>query len=1088
MNPGVKQSCARSALFVLLSALSVNAQSNLATITGTLTDTTNAIVVSAEVRVTNVATGESQAYLTNESGIYVAPLLKPGKYDLGVERPGFRPYRQAGIILESGARVRVDIRLELGVASQSVEVEATAPLLQSETSSVASVVDNRTIANMPLIDRRAAQLARLSGFVSAGLPTGGSANNSAFAIAGGRGDDNQWFIDGGVAQNSTVDTPGLFFDPPIESLQEFSVSVSNFAAELGRSGGGVIQMTTKSGTNKLHGSAYEYLRNDAFDARTFFSAIKPKLRYDLYGGSVGGPIVRNRTFFFFNYEGRTSKTETTAFANVPSAAEVMGDFSQDSYAVKDPVSNSQFAGNRIPVSRLDSVGSAIAALYPAPNVPGAASQSSNYRSNILTDAPQKSWVLRLDHDLRATDRIYGRFLGLRSNNNVGPLFPTPGIDSNNQLLRTTYYDVSATWSHNFSPSWINEARYDWNQRVADQWEGSTDQGWPAKLGITGTNSRFLPNINVTGLQAMGNGSRQLRYQDPVASNYFNESMTKITGKHTFKWGYEYRASSNTDYFFGTAGGVFSFTNQVTGSGLASLLLGRVASASRQEDLPLKSRADTMGAYVQDDWKVSRTLTLNLGLRWDYDQPRHEVNDNRQNGFDRTAINPVSGTPGVVTFAGRNGVSEYSSQNNWANIGPRLGFAWQPADKWVVRGGAGLLYLGEYTNNVTFDPALGFSLQGSFVSPDSGVTPAFLMKNGMPALSYPTEASLTPGFGAVAVGASPTTSVSFLENNRRNGYLESFSMAVQRQLGKAWVAELGYVGNLGHRLPGANSQSINQVPTALLGAGNAQAKRPFPQFSSVAVLQPDIGNSNYHAMNLKVEKRYSAGLHLQANYTFSKFIDDIASRDELAGYPSSGFTNYYDRKGDRGLSGNDIRQRFVASAVYDLPFGVAKRWNPRSGVVRGIVGGWSLGYISELRSGAPIGVVEQTNNTNSFSAGVRPNVVGDPNLPGGRSRGAEIAKWFDVAAFAAPAAYTFGNAGKTIGYGPGAISMDLSLIRDFHITERHHVEFRGESMNFINRPNFANPSTARGNTNFGRITSLAPGNQSRVIQLGLRYSF
>ena len=445
-----------------------------------------------------------------------------------------------------------------------------------------------------------------------------------------------------------------------------------------------------------------------------------------------------------------------------------------------------------PASRLDPVGAAIAGLYPAPNVTGAAAQSSNYRSNYLTDSPRKSWVARIDHDLRSNDRIYGRLLGLRSENNVGPLFPTPGLDSYNQLLKTTYYDVSATWSHNFTPTLINEARYDWNQRVADQWHGSTDQGLPAKLGIKGTNPRFLPRINITSLDSFGNASRQLRYQDPVASNYFNDSMTRIAGKHTLKWGFEYRASSNTDYFMGTAGGVFSFTNNVTNSGLTSLLLGWVSSASRQEDLPLKARADTAGAYFQDDWKVARGLTLNLGLRWDYDQPRYEAFDNRQNSFDRNAINPVSGTPGVVTFSGRNGESRSSSQKNLANFGPRFGFAWQPTAKWVVRGGAGLLYMGQYTNNVTFDPALGFSLQGSFSTPDNGVTAPFLMKDGLPALSFPTESDLTAGFGAVPVGQAATTSVSFLEKNRRNGYLESFNLTIQRQLGHSWVGEVGYV--------------------------------------------------------------------------------------------------------------------------------------------------------------------------------------------------------------------------------------------------------------------------------------------------------
>ncbi|WP_321476898.1 TonB-dependent receptor [uncultured Paludibaculum sp.] len=1086
-----RRSASAGALLALLLALApfAFAQSSLATLTGTVSDSSGALIPSAKVHLVNTATGEALNATVNDSGIYVIPQIKPGSYILTAESQGFKQHHHAGLILESGARVRLDISLELGAVSESVEVTASVPLLQSESSAVGGVVDNRTIANMPLIDRRAAQLVKLSGFVSSGLPTGGSANNSAVSIAGGRADNNQWFVDGGIVQNSTVDTPGLFFDPPIESLQEFRVSVSNFAAELGRTGGGVIQMTTKSGTNALHGSAYEYLRNDALDARSFFAATKPALRYNLFGASISGPIVRDRTHFFFNYEGIRSKTETTRIANIPSRAEIGGDFSASSVTVRDPANGrAPFAGNIIPANRLDPVGAAIAALYPDPNVSGRPSGSSNYRANQLTDSPHNIYVGRVDHVFSDRDRVYGRFLG-RTNPQVGgPIFPQAGIDSYNQIVKTTNYDVAGTWSHSFTPTWLNEARYAWNRRVANQWHGGLDQGLAAKLGITGTNAKYFPRVNITGLEAMGNANRQERRQDPVLSHYLVDTMTKISGKHTLKWGADYRYSSNVDYFYGTAGGAFSFTDTAAGSGLAALLLGWTTSASRQENLPIKSRADTLSAFFQDDWKVARNLTFNLGLRWDYDQPRRETLGNRQSSFDRYTLNPVSGTPGVITFSGRNGLGSYAHSKDLNNFGPRVGFAWQATPAWVVRGGAGILYLGQYTNNVTFDPSLGFSLQGSFVSPDSGLTPVFLLKNGMPALSFPTEADLRPGFGTLPLGQTPTTSVSFLEQDRRNGYLESFNLNIQRQFGANWLTEAGYIANLGHKLPGANAQSINQVPLNLMAAGSAQLRRPFPQFSDVTVLAPAIGNSNYHGLNLRLEKRYSAGLHFQANYTWSRFIDDISSRVELGGQSGTGFTNYYNRAGDRGLSGNNISHRFVLGSVYELPFGAKRAFQPRNSVLNSFVSGWSLGYIAELRSGAPMGVTEQTNRTNSFSQANRPNVVGDPSISGDRTRAQQIAQWFNTAAFAAPADYTFGNSGKTVGFGPGAVAMDLSVMRDFRIHEGHALAFRGEMLNFINKPNFANPNLARGNSAFGRITALAPGNESRIIQLGLRYSF
>jgi hypothetical protein len=462
------------------------AQSNLATLTGTVIDESGAAAVSATVHAVNEATGESYSGAANDHGVYVIPLIKPGTYTVNAELQGFKTYRRPHVVLESAARMGMDISLQVGATSENVVVTDAAPILDSESSSVSAVITNQTIANMPLIDRRAAQLVKLSGFVASGLPTGGSANNSGFAIAGGRADNNQWFIDGGIVQNSTVDTPGLFFDPPIESLREFRVAVSNYAAELGRSGGGVIQMTTKNGTNNFHGSAYEYFRNDAMDARTFFAAQKPRLRYNLFGASIGGPVVKNKTFFFFNYEGIRSKTEVTQIANIPSPAEITGDFSNSAQIIRDPSTQVPFAGNRIPVNQLDPVGAKIAALYPAPNVPGRPSSSSNYQANQLTDSPQNIFIARIDHVFNDRDRLYGRFLG-RTNPQVGgPIFPTPGIDSYNQIVKTTDYDIAGTWTHSFTPTFINEARYSWDRRVANQWHGGLGVGLPTQLGLTGT--------------------------------------------------------------------------------------------------------------------------------------------------------------------------------------------------------------------------------------------------------------------------------------------------------------------------------------------------------------------------------------------------------------------------------------------------------------------------------------------------------------------------------------------------------------------------------------------------------------------------
>jgi hypothetical protein len=399
-------------------------------------------------------------------------------------------------------------------------------------------------------------------------------------------------------------------------------------------------------------------------------------------------------------------------------------------------------------------------------------------------------------------------------------------------------------------------------------------------------------------------------------------------------------------------------------------------------------------YVQDDWKISSRLTVNVGVRWEMDTPRRELFDNRMNSFDLSAINPVSKTPGVVTFAGRNGVSRYAHDFDYNNFAPRFGFAFRMADKWVLRGGSALLYMGLYDQATVINATNGFSYRGSFVSPDNGLTPSFRLRDGMPPFDPPTEKDLTPGFGAVPFGASPQNSIEFFQPGPRpTSYLMSFNFNVQRQLPGQMVAELGYLSTEGRKLASTAAITLNQVPPQLMGPGNAQTRRPYPQFTDVTLVAQPFGNSNYHAFNIKLDKRYSRGLHFETNYTFAKGIDDVESRGELGGGSGNGFENAYNRRGDRGLSGNAIKHRWISSVVYELPFGKGRTVDISNAFVNGVLGGWTLGYIGEIRTGAPYGVVEQTNQTNSFSPSNRPNVAGNPNISGSRSRAEMIARYW-----------------------------------------------------------------------------------------------
>lgn len=1056
----------------LFAAVLAWAQRN-ASITGSVTDSSGAAVAAAEINLRNVNTGESFQATTSGEGIYTFPLLPPGSYELRAAKPGFKSHARTGLVLETGVPARADIKLDLGDVAESVTVSAELPQLQSETSAVGSVVKQETIANMPLIDRRAAQLARLNGFVVQ------NGNGSNFSMGGGRGDNAAWSLDGGVTQNITLGNPTLDFDPPIDALEEFQVNISNYKAELGRTGGGAVQMTTRSGTNQFHGTAYDFIRNDALQARQFFApSVKPRLRRNQYGASIGGPIRRDRTHFFYSFEGVPDSRGATVFQNVPGPGETSGDFSRTGRVIRDPLTNTPFPGAIIPTSRLDPVGAKIAALYPAGNVPGAAARANNYLINNRTDNPMFFHVARIDHVFNQNNRIFGRFLSFYGNTRAFPIWPDAGVDNVHDNRDREYYNLSLTWFRNFSPTLINEARYSWVDRCAPNSNGSDGLGWPARLGLKGTSERFFPIVRVTGLASMGRDNG--RNQCPIVQHMIQETVTKVSGKHTLKAGFELRTSQNRDILWGSAGGDFDFNPQATGDALASLLLGWTNRGFREEPLPLTTRSDAYGAFVQTDWKVNQRLTLNLGVRWDMDQPRHEKDANRQNSFDRGMINPVCNCPGVVRFSGRDGMSKYAHNFDKNNFGPRVGFALRLDQATVLRGGGAVVYTGQYDQATPIVASLGFSIRGEFVSPNGGVTPAFLLRDGLPAIRVPGEADLTSSFGAVRAGAAPTTSVDFFEpGGRRNGYLNTFNLNLQRQLAKRTLVEIGYLGTLGHKLAAPDFRGINQVPPNLMGAGNAQSRRPFPQFSNVRVISSAIGNSNYHAMNLRIEKRMSGGIQFGANYTWSKFLDDVESRGEIGGNAGVGaFADFYNRRGDKGLSGNHIGHRMIANAVWEIPFAKGK-----------LYGGWTVASILELRSGSPFGVIE--NNlapANAFLDTLRSNVVGSfQTVPSWRSN-VLTQSYFNTSAFAAPAPFTIGNAGRTIGIGPGSVAMDMSLLKDFFIREGHRLQFRGEVLNLPNHPNFGLPNQNRGNANFGRINSLANGNPSRIFQLGLHYRF
>ena len=1077
-----------SAFLALLSLAQCAPAQTQSRLDGSVTDTTGAAIAGASVVARNVATGVNYPAKTNASGVYTLPFLPPSEYELTAEMPGFKKAVRAGLVLETGSAQNVDLRLEVGDVTETVSVIASTPLLETETSTVGQFVERATVANMPLESRRGASLVRLMGNVVYNVENGPE-QIPQFTMGGGRSMNQMWHLDGGVVQNMALGVPQLSLNPPAESLQEFRAEVSNYSAEFGRTGNGMIIMTTRSGTNQFHGAGYEFFRNDKLDARTFFAPGKAPLRYNIFGTSIGGPIRKDKTFFFFNYEGSRRRTGTTISDTiVPRPAEVNGDFSaRRNFTLIDPVSRQPFAGNVIPASRIDPLGQAFAKLYPAPNVADDITNAPgpNYLANVSDATDQDFFTARVDHSFGVSDRVYGRYSYVHAPQVNSPVFPNAFADfrAGNPDNRNSVY--LASWLHNLTPNLINEVRYLHGIRMHIDHASGTGSGENGKLGLKGVDANAFATVIPTGIARLGTNGNQSRIQDPIQTEQLIENLTWIKGKHSFKTGFEYRYSRNKDDFKASFGGNFSFSDRATGSGIASLLLGLVTSAALVSTDIIESRTDYYAGFFQDDWKITPKLTVNAGIRWDLDTPRWEAR-NHQSGFDPHALNPVSGTPGVVTFAGQDGHSKYAHDFDTNNFAPRLGFAYRAAHDFLIRGAYGIAYNGEYAGAVPFALTNGFGLNGSFSSPDGGFTPAFQFRDGLPAI---VREPLTAAFGAVKVGASPRLSPDFFQNNQINGYAQQWNFTVQKELAGNLLIETAYLANVGHHLGGPDV-NINMIPLAN-GRGptvQSQASRPFPQFNNVTLKSPPWGNSTYHSLNVKLEKRYSNGLNFLANYTWSKFIDDVQGNADLSTNAGAGYTHIELRRLDKAISDNDIRHRVIVSGVYEIPVGRDKHLRIGNSFLNAIAGDWGLGVIAEMRAGSPWGVVEQTDHSNTFAQAQRPNLLRDPTIHGDRSRAAMLTQYFDTSAFADPGTGVFGNAPRNVAYGPGAVNLDLSVHKRWALSERLGLQFRSDFYNLPNHPNFANPVGVRGRSDFGRIVSTLGGSTGREIQLSLRLEF
>ncbi len=1024
----------------------------------------------AAVLVTREGTGYRRTAESGGDGRFSIQPAPAAQLRVSVTSPGYARSEQT---LDLKEKPSAELTIRLTRNAEGAETE------------VGQEIDGHKIEGMPLGDRRSMNMIGITGAtVFVNYESGQKPN---FSLAGGRSQSQMFTLDGGNGQSMRLGGAQIDSDPPIEALRDVKVVSNGYSAEHGGSAGGIVMTRTKAGTNGFRGSLFEFLRNDKLDAADFFAPtsgnekIKAPLRYNVFGGTLGGPVKRDRAWFFFSYEGSRRQEGNARTLTVPTAAERTGDFSatlnQQGKAISifDPASTrlsggryvrDAFPGGVIPAGRIDPVAARVAVLYPLPNA-----GANEFRANSSREFTRDHYTGRLDYALSVRDRLMGRYMFDRNDQLAGSIFPEPAAETQVDTLGRQH-NVFTSWTRSFSAALLNDARFTYSRKTTHQLSKGVGGSWPEQLGLRGVPQTAFPRFQASGYSPLG-ANNQERRQFPIEQWQALESLSWVRGRHALKSGFEFRPSHNVETNLQLASGSFVFGPQGSGmpgqagggNSVASLLLGFPNSFTERLTETLDRSSRYAAAFLQDNWSARGNLSFNVGLRWEVDTPMRDAN-NRINGFDPAAVNPVSGTPGVVRFAGVDGWPAQPYRADWNNFGPRVGFAWQPFGKLVVRGGYGVFIAHPFDHAATSSASLGYELSAKLVTPDNGITAPFYLRDGVPALSL-ERPGLDAGFGAATPGQAPATAVTFFEWGRRSGYAHQMHLGVQRALPGDVTFEFGYVGNLARKLASA-SMSINQVRPELLGPSASQSTRPYPQFSDVQVLLPSLGVSGYHAGLARVQKRMSHGLEFLATYTWSKFLTNVSEGGQ--GADGGGYSDFYNRRADWGPSDNDIRHRCTFSSIWELPF----RRGP-------LVSGWSAGSVVTVQSGAPFTVNTLVNTTNSFSAGqLRADILRDPNL-----ENKTLAQWFDTGAFAQPAPYLFGNQGVNLVRGDGLVNFDFSILRTFSAGERLRIQFRGELFNAFNHPNFGQPGHVLGNPDFGVIESAGP---ARRVQLGLRLTF
>lgn len=1035
------------------------AQTFTASIVGTIRDDTGGVLPGVTVTVENIKTGLSRSGITNDSGNYSIPQLPPSEYKVSTSLAGFKKETRTGIVLQVGQEARMDFILKVGEITEEVVVQSGSPLVQTENASLSSVIDEQKVVEMPLNGREFYQLAQLAPNVSAPAQNSTLSFRGGFNVAGNSEIANNFSLDG--TDNNDEGINGPTFRPSIDAIKEFRVMTGTYNAEYGRNSGGQVVVTTKSGTNEFHGTLFEFHRNSALDARSFFSPRKPAFRRNQFGGTAGGPILKDRTFFFVNYEGLRLGQQVSRLTTVPTERMKSGDFSElltlpTPIRIVDPNTGQTFPANRIPPERLDAIGRALVAFYPNPNQPGLV---QNYAATMLRNDRLNQFSVKIDQRISGKNNFFAGFslfndTTFEPSNALCGAREIPGFGCTTGL-NTRHLSVSDT--HVISPNLMHEFRFGYNRLRQPRTQQDLGIDFNGQFGIPASpipvpRNTGLPLVIVTGFASLGLSTNLP--QDRADNTYqWVDNIIYNVGNHSVKAGADIRRFQINLFFVSFGRGRFDFLSGFAGHPLANLLLGLPNRTFRAPGNPVTyTRTTSYDFYVQDDWKVSPSLTLNAGLRYELNIPLIEKSNN---------IGSFDPNTGRLVQAGRDGFGRHVYDTDYKNLAPRFGIAWRPFgnNRTVLRSGFGLFY------NIQ---ASGNGLLPLYIGPPMRLTQTFISNPRDPIRlldPFPDRAASTG-----------TLSPNAIDKHFRTAYTQQWSLSLQRELTPNLMVELGYLGLKGTHLP--RIRNINQP---LPGPGLIDARRPYPNFGNVSYRESSA-SSAYHGLQVRVERRSEKGLALLASYTFSKSIDDSPGISTSSDASNATPQNNYYLRGERGLSDFNTRHRLVFSYIYQLPFGPGRPYlSQASGLLGTLLGGWEIAGISTLQSGRPYTPVISADNSNTGNFNDRPNRVGDPNLDDSRPE-----RWLNRNAFAQPPRFAFGNAGRNILIGDGIVNFDIALIKRIQFTENKLLQFRAEFFNAFNHPNFSLPENTFDSARFGTVPSTST--DPRNIQFGLKIIF